>query len=180
MESDSFVLPEGEDTMSASNAETAGGSVSTKQFCSFSVAERLFGVDILQVKEINSEMSITPVSHAPRQVKGYVNIRGQIHLVLDLRALLGFDGDRRAEGDASPDSRRLVIFKQSVGEHFAVLVDKIGDIVEVALDRIEALQRERTEGGGKFPDDLATGICKLENCLLTVLDARRFLKAITP
>ncbi|MBF0525581.1 MAG: hypothetical protein HQK56_10850, partial [Deltaproteobacteria bacterium] len=43
-----------------------------RQFCSFWLSGRLFGVDILDVKEINSEITFTPIFHASKEVKGYV------------------------------------------------------------------------------------------------------------
>ena len=50
---------------------------------------RLFGVDILDVKEVTAETAYTRVAHAPDEVLGLVNIRGHIYLALDLRRLLG-------------------------------------------------------------------------------------------
>ncbi|MDH5637536.1 MAG: chemotaxis protein CheW, partial [Nitrospinota bacterium] len=61
------------------------------QLSTFRLNDRLFGVDIQDVKEINTEVTFTQIFHASKEVRGYVNIRGQIHLVLDLRILLGFE-----------------------------------------------------------------------------------------
>ncbi|MDH5477189.1 MAG: chemotaxis protein CheW [Nitrospinota bacterium] len=144
------------------------------QLCTFRLNNRLFGVDIQDVKEINTEVGFTRIFHAPREVRGYVNIRGQIHLVLDLRTLLGF-----AQKDPDHESR-VVIFKQNIGEPFGALVDKIGDIVEVgsedieeygAQDDAEAAQEDRWKNR-----NLVVGVCKLEKDLLVILNARSFLK----
>ena len=62
-----------------------------RQFCTFWISGRHLGVDVLDVKEINSEINLTPIFHAPKEVIGYVNIRGQIYLILDLRLILGFE-----------------------------------------------------------------------------------------
>ena len=150
---------------------------SLRQFCTFEVAGRLFGVDILDVKEINAETDFTPVFHAPPDVKGYVNIRGQIHLVLNLRRMLGFAGD---EASCS-ESRRLVIFKPAVGEAFAVLVDRIGDILTVDQAGIEDVESDAL-GDAKIGDGAQThlmlGVYKLPDRLLVILDARRFLPTL--
>lgn len=148
-----------------------------RQFCTFWVAERLYGVDILDVKEINSECEFTPVFHAPTEVNGYVNIRGQIHLIIDLRLLLGF------ESNESPGASCIVLFKSEVGESFGVSVDRVGDVVEVEEESIESRSKEgpgqskeaeRQASGG----DLGAGVCKLDDQLLVILDAARFLDAI--
>ncbi|MBF0550119.1 MAG: chemotaxis protein CheW [Deltaproteobacteria bacterium] len=144
-----------------------------RQFCSFWLSGRLFGVDILDVKEINSEITFTPIFHASKEVKGYVNIRGQIHLVIDLRLLLGFERADDVEG------RRLIIFKTKVGEPFGVQVDRIGDVVEVTEGQIE----QRTKVDDKLDrivdsGDVIEGVCKLKDRLLVILNAKSFLRII--
>jgi len=143
------------------------------QFCTFRIAGRLFGVNILDVKEINAKTDFTPVWHAPKEVKGYVNIRGRIHLIFDLRLLLGFES-RKAAGDKS----RIVLFKPEIGESFGVLVDSVGDVVEVDESRLEqGLDDDPSFSEEKLPE-LRESICKLEHELLVVLNARNFLKRV--
>ena len=154
---------------------TAGISEQKRQFCTFSLEEKLFGVDILDVKEINSTAEFTPIFHAAEEIKGYVNIRGQIHLILDLRLLIGYKS-REVE-----ETGRLVLFKTDVGENFGVLVDRIGDVVTVDETMIE----ERSKGDYQSSDledtrlaDISSGVCKLEGNLLVILDARKFLNEV--
>ncbi|OGQ94116.1 MAG: hypothetical protein A2521_13485 [Deltaproteobacteria bacterium RIFOXYD12_FULL_57_12] len=152
----------------------------TRKFCTFYLAGRLYGVDILHVKEISSVVRFTPIYHAPREVMGFVNIRGQIHLVLDLQMLLGQEQEVEAEAGGRS---LLVIFKPVVGESFGVLIDRIGDVVEIAEDEIEDRRKtdeappdsgdRRNEGG-----NLVCGVCKLDSGLLIALNAKRFLEAV--
>lgn len=141
------------------------------QFCTFRISGRLFGVNILDVKEINPEAYFTPIFHAPREVKGYVNIRGQIYLILDLRLLLGF------ESKVVDESSRLVLFKPEVGDPFGILVDRIGDVVEVDETQIEDSQ-EGSEKDEHRSQELRDGVCKLGEELLVVLNSRNLLKNI--
>jgi len=146
-----------------------------RQFCTFWLAGRLYGVDILDVKEVNQELRFTPVFHAPREVKGYVNIRGRIHLILDLRRVLGM---REAPLE---EKNRLVIFKPVVGESFGVLVDAISDVVETPAENIESGSlaseelpaEERGEAGG-----LVSGVCRLKDALLLIIDARQLPRVV--
>ena len=78
-------------------------------FCTFRLGERLFGVDVLAVKEVNREMTFTAVPHAPAAVRGFANLRGQIHLVLDLRQLLGLP-----PAVVGPDSRLVTSSNRSL------------------------------------------------------------------
>ena len=147
-----------------------------KQFCTFWLSGRLYGVDILDVKEVNQEARFTEVFHAPKKVKGLVNIRGRIHLILDLHRILGFKV--REQGRKS----RLVLFKPSVGESFGVLVDGIGDVIEVEERLIESgelADRDVTSGEkGIDVHELISSVCRLEETLLLIINARNLLKVI--
>lgn len=146
-------------------------------FCTFWLSGSLFGIDILDVKEINTETDFTAIPQAPPEVRGYVNLRGEIYLVLDLRRLLGQEA-----AEIGPESR-LVIFKPAVGDAFGVLVDRIGDIVPIAANQIEAWRPEEQEavevpGNPARTWGLVAGIGKLPGQLVVLLQARRLLKTV--
>lgn len=150
------------------NEKSDNGAI--RQFCTFHIADRLFGVDILHVKEVTSEIEFTRIFHAPGEIRGYVNIRGQIHLVGDLRTLLGFGSTKTDTGN------RVVLFKPAIGESFGVLVDKIGDVVAVNTADIENLQEEKTAHQKEksiVSSDFTEGVCKLEKKLLVLLDSEK-------
>jgi purine-binding chemotaxis protein CheW len=147
---------------------------SQRLFCTFRLGGRLFGVDILDVKEVTAETTYTRVAHAPEEVLGLVNIRGHIHLALDLRRLLGMPG-----ADLTPESR-LLLFKPAVGSSFGVVVDGIGEIEAAESSRIEPFKREEHEAatGDLQRVDLIDSLCKLGAELLVVLNPRRFLALV--
>lgn len=144
------------------------------QFATFQIAARLFGVDILAVREISNIMRFTPVFHACEEIRGFVNIRGQIHLVIDLGRLLGF-GESRIT-----DSTRIVIFKPHVGESFAVMVDKIGDVEELAENLIEhsRIKEGANSENLNIRSDLYGGFCKLKENILVILEPEKLLPAL--
>ena len=144
------------------------------QVCSFWLADRLFGVNILDVKEINKEVGFTRVYHAPKEVRGYVNIRGQIYLVLDLQMILGF------EVTPVTAASRVVLFKPSVAESLGVLVDRVSDIVQVAEGQVEWRDQPVDEHSRDNRRSLIAGDCKLPGKLITLLDSRRLLGTILP
>lgn len=147
-------------------------------FCTFWLAGRLCGVNILDVKEINMELRFTPIAHAPEEVIGYVNIRGQIYLVADMRQLMGFDKTE------STKESRLIIFKDTVLESFAVLVDRIDDVVTVEKDEIldrrkgEKNQGEKKNEQRKDHYAIGGGVCKLEESIMVVINSSNLLKKI--
>ena len=162
--------------MRTQTEEKNGSGKTKKQFCTFWLSGRLYGVDILDVKEVNQEARFTKVFHAPEQVRGLVNIRGRIHLILDLHRILGFKVEEQV-GES-----RLVLFKPSVGEAFGVLVDGIGDVIEVEerlIDSGELVDKD-IAGSDDGPDvsGLISSVCRLEETLLLIINARNLLKII--
>jgi purine-binding chemotaxis protein CheW len=143
-------------------------------FCTFRVAGCLFGVDILDVKEVTTETTCTRIAHAPDEVLGLVNIRGHIYLALDLRHLLGMPA-AGVTGDS-----RLVLFKPTVGSAFGIVVDQISEIRTSTPESIEAFSssNRQTIPSNLTRVDLITSVCKLPEELLVVLNPRRFLPIV--
>lgn len=144
----------------------------TRQFCTFRSAQRLFGVEVTDVKEIHPVVKFTPVFHASEAVRGIVNIRGQVHLVIDLRVLLGF------ESRETDDLSQIILFKPHVGESFGILVDDIGDVAKTDENQIEETGKDGTVRDKSFRrfTDLIEGVCKLKTELLVVLNSGALLK----
>ena len=146
----------------------------TRLFCTFRLEGHLFGVDILEVKEVTTELTCTRIPHAPDEVFGLVNIRGHIQLVLDLRRLLGMPPLSRA-GD-----RRFVLFKPIAGNSFGVMVDAISDIYTLPIDQIEPFTStvHNVLTASLLRVDLISAIGRLPEELLIILNPRRFLTIV--
>jgi purine-binding chemotaxis protein CheW len=147
---------------------------SRRLFCTFRLDGRLFGVDLLDVKEVVAESAPTPVPLAPDEVLGLVNIRGHVYLALDLRQLLGMPAAEVAAGS------RLVLFKPSVGPSFGVRVDEIADIQAAEPGHINPSRRADLPGDatGVGRVDLVDAVLQLADELLVVLAPRRFLPVV--
>ena len=142
--------------------------------CTFRIDGHLFGVDMLDVKEVTTEITSTRIAHAPQEVLGLVNIRGHIYLALDLRRLLGLS-------DATITSEsRLVLFKPSVGSAFGVIVDEISETQATTPDRIEAFSSAHPDAvNAKIQRvDLIAAVCQLPGELLVILNPIRFLTVV--
>src|SRR5580765_5094406 len=90
--------------------EPASANSETRAFCTFRADQRLYGIDVSSLREISTNITITPVPPAPAAVRGLANLRSRIHLILDLRPLLGL-----APVECTLDSR-LIILKPKVAE----------------------------------------------------------------
>ena len=136
------------------------------QYCTFLLDGHLFGVDVASVQEVLKQQDVTPVPLAAPEVAGLINLRGQIVTTLDLRTRLGLPG--RPPGSDSVS----VVVRAADGAPVSLVVDRIGDVLHVdgaALesppDTVPAEVRE-----------LVTGICKLENHLMLLLDTEKAIR----
>jgi chemotaxis signal transduction protein len=155
--------------------ETAGEK--TRQICTFRISGLRFAVDILDVKGISSVGGFTPIFHAPEEVQGYVNIRGEIYLIINMRSIL------RLDTKETDEFSRIILFKSEIGEPFGILVDRIDDIVTVDERQIEErrkLDQGLPEGveGDRRMFDLGSGVCKLDDRLVVIMDSRNLLNII--
>ena len=70
------------------------------QLVSFNIGDEEFGVDILQVQEINRMLEVTRVPNAPEYVDGVINLRGKVIPIIDLRRRFGMDAERARQAHA--------------------------------------------------------------------------------
>ncbi len=130
-----------------------------EQYATFYVDGLLFGIDVMQVQEIIRYQTLTPVPLAPPVIEGLINLRGQIITAIDLRRRLGL---KPADEELLP----MNVVIRSEAEVVSVLVDQIGDVLEV-----EAAQFESTpESLDRDVRSLVKGVYKLEDDLMLVLD----------
>jgi purine-binding chemotaxis protein CheW len=137
----------------------------SQQFCTFTLGSLFLGIEVLQVQEVIRAQQMTLVPLAPRAVTGLINLRGQIVTAIDLRRRLGLP-DRPAGTDAMN-----VVVRTDDGA-VSLLVDEIGDVVEVTPDAFE-LPPETLPAGAR---GLIRGVFKLPGGLLLALDTRRALE----
>jgi purine-binding chemotaxis protein CheW len=138
----------------------------TQQLCTFFVADRFFGVDVTRVQEVIRYQEMTRVPLASPVIRGLINLRGQIVTALDMRARLGLPS---LPSDRLPMN---VVVRTDEGA-VSLLVDEIGDVVEVA-DASREPAPETLTGGAR---DLIVSVCKLKDRLLLVLDTERAIES---
>jgi purine-binding chemotaxis protein CheW len=127
----------------------------------FYVDNKLFGIPIQDVLEINKNLDLTPVPLAPEYIRGVLNLRGQIVTALDLR--------RRLKMSSSNIENEKMFHNVIIGNRnncSSLLVDKIGDVLEISSDIIEPPPDTIKGMDAKY----VKNICKLKNELLVVLD----------
>jgi purine-binding chemotaxis protein CheW len=133
-----------------------------KQFSTFWVEHLFFGVEVDRVQEVIRYQQITRVPLAPAVVSGLINLRGHIVTALDLR--------KRLDLNPRPaDQQPMNVVIRTDGEAVSLLVDEIGDVLDVSDDAFET-PPESLQGKTK---DLISGVYKLDGVILHVLDTNK-------
>lgn len=149
------------------------------QYSTFRLGDRLFGLDLMMIREINRILDITPVPHARAHIRGLINLRGQIVTILDLGVRLGLP-----RLDIGEESHNVILKTNGElaaihgGKNFSTstdlvgfLVDAIGDVLEADESSIEPPSANVSEAEGRF----LSGVIKTDSGLLVLLDIREVL-----
>ena len=59
--------------------------MATRQFCTFMIEDCCFGLEVSVVQEVLKYQEIADVPLAQSVIRGLINLRGQIVMVIDLR-----------------------------------------------------------------------------------------------
>jgi purine-binding chemotaxis protein CheW len=144
---------------------TAGGS--TRQMLTFCLGAEVYGVDILQVKEIRGWSPVTRMPQSPPSVLGVLNLRGAIVPVVDLRVQFALPA-------AAFTPLTVVIILSLQGAHGSrecgVVVDNVKDVVDVPADGIRPAPAMHDTGPA-----FIQGIATVDEQMLILLDANQLV-----
>lgn len=138
----------------------------SQQFCTFFLDDLFFGVEVERVQEVIRHQKTTRVPLAPKVIGGLINLRGQIVTAIDLRHRL-----QLPEGKPGHEPMNVVV--RTDDGAVSLLVDEIGDVVEVDESDFEA-PPDTLQGSER---ELIRGAFKLKGRLLLRLDSERALRA---
>jgi len=130
----------------------------------FSIGEQ-YGVPISQVQEIIRIGNITKVPNSLPYMEGVINLRGKVLPVLNLRKRL-----KLPEKDISQESRIVVV--EAGTKVIGLLVDAVSQVIKVSPDVVERAPEEVLE----VDTDYITGVCKLKNRLVILIDLERLIR----
>ena len=134
-----------------------------RQFSTFIVADQLYGIEVSQVQEVTQMLPITPVHLSANYVAGLMNLRGQIATAIGMRELFGF----------APDTtKRMAVVSRTDGTLLSLLVDHIGDVIEVGDEANEDSPATVPESVKRF----MSGVYKLPDSILSVIDMNKLMQ----
>lgn len=134
----------------------------------FQIGPDFFGIEVMMVQEVTGTPAIMPVPLAPDFLIGLINLRGQLATALGLRELFGVEKNIVA-------SQMSVVCRMD-GNLVSLMVDSIGDVVEVEFKNFESCPDTMPTGVKKY----LKGIYKMNGSLLSVLDLDKISNALSP
>jgi purine-binding chemotaxis protein CheW len=144
----------GQGASSVSVAEAA----TANQFVTFTCGQRLFGIEIMSVREIRKWSKTTPMPNQPYGACGVLDIRGSIVEIYDLASMLG--------AHSLEDEASKVILVVSLGNRdVGVIADTVSDIIFAKPDDL----RPPPNGQGRG-DSTVSKLVKAGDQLIAVLD----------
>ena len=133
----------------------------------FKISDELYGIDIMEVREIIRLNEITPIPNSPDFVDGVINLRGEIIPIIDLSKRFHFapktftEDEKILRGIIVIKVRELII---------GILIDQIYRVLSIYENQIQPPPHMISGIGTEF----IQGVTKLEQeNLLVILDVRK-------
>jgi purine-binding chemotaxis protein CheW len=139
---------------------------SSRQYSTFTVDGRLYGIDVMKVQEVTKPLEVTLMRTAPPCIKGLINLRGQIATAIGLRELFGLTVDNSTE--------KMTVVCKVEDVLLSLLVDKIGDVVEVSETNFEPSPQT-------IPGNIRVfmqGVYKTDDAILSIVSLDSILKEL--
>ena len=124
----------------------------------------LFGIRVGLVRDVLSPHPLTFVHRAPPEVAGLLNLRGRIVTAINLHVRLGLTSEMSVH-------ERLHVVVESGGELYALLVDRVGDVISLGA---ESSPRAKAQLNHDW-EAAAEGVFALEEGLLVLLDVSQII-----
>ena len=138
------------------------------KYLTFNLDKEQYGIGILKIKEIIGMLPITSVPQTPEFVKGVINLRGKVILVIDLR--LRFDME-----EIEYDERTCIIVVEIEGQagtvQIGIVVDSVSEVMNIKGEEIEGTPTF----GTKLNTEYILGMAKKEGGVKILLDIDRVI-----
>lgn len=132
------------------------------EFLCFRVSDEIYGINIMDIKEIIKPREVTEIPRAPAFVSGVLSLRGTIIPVIDMRIRMGLVVENVT------GKERIVVIKSN-NSFSGLLVDEVIQVVQVQPSAVEAaptvldgIDRDFVSGLGRSDGRLII-ILNLEN-----------------
>jgi len=150
----------------------------TIQVVIFTLGEEQFAIDLFDVKEVVEYTTITKLPNVPAYIRGIIDLRGEITMIVDLKHRLNITTDDTFAADTS---RIIVLDDKITRSKIGILVDDV-----TSVSTFEGGQVDYTSASVSKDDTAIVGIIKKKvkikdreaNELIIWIDVRQLLSGI--
>lgn len=135
-------------------------------FLTIIINGQLFGIPVLQVQDVLRQQRVTRVPLAPPEVAGALNLRGRIVTAINVRCRLGMP----SLADSGTRTMSAVVEHENV--LYSLIIDEVGDVLSLANSDFEAVPATLDP----VWREIATGVFRLDDKLMVVVDVSRLLQ----
>ncbi len=135
------------------------------QLVTFKLGDELYGVNIMDVKEIVKIQNIRAIPNAPYYMVGILNLRGQIIPIIDLHRRFHIGGD---EVELDELESGFIILNIS-GMQMGIIIDKVSRVVQVHQGEVQ----EPPQMMGGIGSEYITGVVRKDEGYLIMLDTAK-------
>jgi purine-binding chemotaxis protein CheW len=141
------------------------------QWATFRVDNELYGIDVMQVKEVLRFSEITPVPGADSSVLGIINLRGNVVTVIDTRQMF------RMPPAQPDDETRVIVVEFNESEVIGLVVDSVDEVLNLPQNEVDRAPNASSDESSKR---FVQGVCYHNSMLIILLDLSKMLLSITP
>ena len=141
-------------------------SANTRQYLTFQLAEEIFAIDVVNVREILEFNTVTKVPQTPDYMRGVINLRGSVVPVLDMRLKFGMSLTEKTINTC------IVVVEVPMEDENVIigaLVDSVQEVFELDPDSIEPAPRI----GMQLRNGFIKGMGKKDDRFVIILDIER-------
>ena len=154
----------------AKTIDQAVKSMANKEgkYLTFAMAGEDYGIGIFRVKEIIGMKTITSALRTPGYVKGWINLRGKVIPVIDLRLKFGMESIDYTERTC------IIVVEMSSVERkimMGIIVDSVSEVLNIKLGEIA----DTPIFGAKVDTSYILGMAKMGTGVKILLDIDRVL-----
>ena len=141
---------------------------SITQFLTFDLSHKVYGVNLIHVREIIDYGNITTVPMMPNFIAGVINLRGSVVTVIDLA--LRFNVSTAVQTKRSSIVIVEVEYEEELFE-IGITVDAVDEVLDITSRDIEPTP----SFGTSIRTDFISGMAKVNNQILVLLDIEKVL-----
>jgi len=139
------------------------------QLVTFHLGEELYGVNIMDVKEIVRIQNVRVIPNAPYYVEGIINLRGEIVPIIDLHKRFRIQATRSDDIEMDGGFIILNIDDNKIG----IIIDKVERVVSVKGEDVKDPPQMLSGIGTEYIE----GVVREEQGYLIMLNTRKLFNA---